>query len=64
MSYTLAIGGNPTAWLGVVLLVLFLFGANRIPEMMRSLGSGMKEFKKGLDQDDEDEKSKSDTEGG
>ncbi len=31
--------------LGVVLL---LFGAAKIPALMRSLGSGMKEFKNGL----------------
>jgi len=32
----------------VVLVVLLLFGAQKIPELARSLGSGMNEFKKGL----------------
>ncbi len=32
----------------VVLVVLLLFGAQKIPELARSLGSGMSEFKKGL----------------
>jgi len=32
----------------IVLVVLLLFGARRIPELMRSLGSGMREFKKGV----------------
>ncbi|HEV3029197.1 MAG TPA: twin-arginine translocase TatA/TatE family subunit [Planctomycetota bacterium] len=32
----------------VVVVVLLLFGAQKIPELMRSLGSGMSEFKKGL----------------
>lgn len=29
----------------VVVLVLLLFGGKKIPEMMRGLGRGMKEFK-------------------
>jgi sec-independent protein translocase protein TatA len=32
----------------IVLVVLLLFGARRIPELMRSLGSGLREFKKGV----------------
>lgn len=35
----------------LVVIVLLLFG-NRIPGMMRSLGSGITEFKKGLKGDD------------
>ena len=31
-----------------VVVVLLLFGAQKIPQLMRSLGSGMSEFKKGL----------------
>jgi len=30
----------------IVFLVLVLFGAKRIPEMMKSMGQGVKEFKK------------------
>jgi sec-independent protein translocase protein TatA len=30
----------------IALLVLVLFGAKRIPEMMKSMGQGIKEFKK------------------
>src|SRR5690242_5212248 len=33
----------------IALVVLILFGANKIPEMMRGLGQGMRELKKGLD---------------
>jgi sec-independent protein translocase protein TatA len=29
-------------------IVLILFGANRLPELARSLGSSVKEFKKGV----------------
>ncbi len=30
----------------IVLVVLLLFGGKKIPEMMRGLGSGIREFKK------------------
>jgi sec-independent protein translocase protein TatA len=33
-------------WLIVILAVLILFGAKRIPELAKGLGSGIKEFKK------------------
>lgn len=38
------IGGWEIFW--IALVVLLLFGAKRIPEMMRSIGQGVKEFKK------------------
>jgi sec-independent protein translocase protein TatA len=31
----------------IVLVIVLLFGARRIPDLMRSLGSGIREFKKG-----------------
>src|SRR5262245_21173082 len=34
----------------ILVIVLILFGANRLPQIARSLGSSMKEFKKGLDE--------------
>lgn len=40
----------------IVLLVLLLFGGRKIPELMRGVGQGMKEFKKATgDDSDEDE---------
>jgi len=30
----------------ILLVVMVLFGAKRIPEMMKSMGQGVKEFKK------------------
>jgi len=30
----------------ILLIILILFGAKRIPEMMRAMGEGVKEFKK------------------
>lgn len=32
----------------IALLVMLIFGAKRVPEIFRSLGSGVNEFKKGL----------------
>jgi len=40
----------------VVLIVLLLFGGRKIPELMRGLGSGLKEFKNASKDDDEDKK--------
>ena len=33
----------------ILVIVLVLFGANRLPQLARSLGSSVKEFKKGVD---------------
>lgn len=38
----------------ILLVILILFGAKKIPELARGLGKGMSEFKKGL-KDVEDE---------
>jgi sec-independent protein translocase protein TatA len=40
-------GLSPFHWLVVAVVVLLLFG-NRLPQVMRSLGQGVVEFKKGL----------------
>jgi sec-independent protein translocase protein TatA len=40
----------------LVLAVLLLFGGKKIPELMRGLGGGIKEFKK-ASKEDEDDKS-------
>lgn len=37
----------------ILILVLILFGGAKIPEMMRGLGQGMKEFKKATRDDDD-----------
>lgn len=36
----------------VAVIVLILFGGRKIPEMMRGLGSGIKEFKDAVKEDD------------
>lgn len=53
---SIAMFESPTQWIIVLVIVLLLFGGSRIPEMMRGLGSGMKEFKKGLKEEDDNDK--------
>lgn len=43
------------------LVVVLLFGGRKIPELMKGLGQGMKEFKKATKEDKESE-NKTDTE--
>ena len=43
----------------LVLVVLLLFGAKRIPELAKGLGKGIREFKdasKGIDKEEEEKK--------
>jgi len=37
----------------IVVVVLLLFGGKKIPELMRGIGKGARELKKGLNEDDE-----------
>ena len=39
----------------ILVIVLVLFGANRLPELARSLSSSVKEFKKGVNEVQKDE---------
>ena len=41
-------------WLLIALVVLLLFGGKKLPELAKGLGSGIKNFKKAV-KDDEDE---------
>ncbi len=42
----------------IALGILLLFGAKKIPELMKGLGSGIKEFKKASALDDNEDKEK------
>ena len=44
----------------IVVIVLLLFGGKKIPELMKGLGQGAKEFKKGLAGENEEEEKKKD----
>lgn len=46
---------NPIHLLIIALVIVLLFGAKRLPELGRSLGSGLREFKGSLTGADDDE---------
>lgn len=49
MLEALAFAGlSTTELLIVVLVIVLLFGASKIPQLMRGMGQGINEFKKGL----------------
>ena len=39
---------GPTELLIMIGILVFIFGAKKIPELARGMGQGIKEFKKGL----------------
>ena len=39
----------------ILVIVLLLFGGRKIPELMKGLGKGMREFKKASSDDDTDD---------
>ena len=49
---------HQAGWLGpweitaIVVVILLLFGGRKIPELMKGLGKGMKEFKDGMGEGD------------
>lgn len=49
--------GIPGGWqiVLIVVVVLLLFGGRKIPELMKGIGRGTREFKKGLNTDEDDE---------
>ncbi|MGC9343061.1 MAG: twin-arginine translocase TatA/TatE family subunit [Bacteroidales bacterium] len=51
---------GPTEIIIIVLIVVLLFGGRKIPELMKGIGQGMKEFKKATK--DEPAKDKNNTE--
>jgi len=44
------------SWIIIALAILLLFGGRKIPELMKGLGGGIKEFKKASKDEKEDEK--------
>ncbi|MFQ6084965.1 MAG: twin-arginine translocase TatA/TatE family subunit [Candidatus Bathyarchaeia archaeon] len=43
-----AFGLGTTELLIIVVIIVLLFGARKVPELMRSLGKGVREFKEGM----------------
>lgn len=56
LTYPLVIGW--TEVLVIALVVLLLFGGKKIPEMMKGLGKGVRSFKEGLREVDDEHKNK------
>lgn len=54
------VGG--TEMIILVVIVLLLFGAKRIPELAKGLGSGVREFRKGVRGEVDEEEEKNDEE--
>ena len=46
---------GPQELIIILIVVLLLVGGRKIPELMKGLGKGMKEFKKATKEDDEGE---------
>jgi sec-independent protein translocase protein TatA len=49
---------NPVVWIVALVLIMLLFGGQKLPELMRSLGRSTVEFKKGLNDKGDDELNK------
>ena len=58
MLFTLFVMGV-WQWVVIVAVVLLLFGGKKIPELMRGLGSGIKEFKDASKEDNPEDDKKS-----
>lgn len=46
---------GPTQIILVLILVLILFGAGKLPSVMKDLGKGVKELKKGIKEEEGEE---------
>lgn len=47
-----------TEWLLILAVVLLIFGGRKIPELMKGIGKGAREFKKGMSGDYDEEPNK------
>jgi sec-independent protein translocase protein TatA len=50
---------GPTEIILILAIVLLLFGGKKIPELMKGVGKGVKSFKDGMKEEDEDPKANS-----
>lgn len=51
---------GPGSWVVIGIAILLLFGGKKIPELMKGLGGGVKEFKNAMKEEDENKNSKKD----
>ncbi|HIG86309.1 MAG TPA: twin-arginine translocase TatA/TatE family subunit [Planctomycetes bacterium] len=54
LNLPIAFGGVPE-WTIILLVVLLLFGGRKLPQLARSMGSSITQFKKGLKEEVKDE---------
>lgn len=52
---------GPTEIILILAIVLLLFGGKKIPELMKGIGKGVKSFKDGIKEEDEDPKPNTNT---
>lgn len=52
----LLFGLGPMEIILIIAVILLLFGGRKIPELMKGIGQGMKEFKKATKPDEDKEK--------
>jgi sec-independent protein translocase protein TatA len=63
MTSALAIMGlSPGELLIIVGVIVLLFGASKIPQLMRSMGQGLSEFKKGVKEGEKEAHAEADAE--
>jgi len=48
-------GIGPSEWMIIILVLVILFGAKKIPELAKGLGQGIKEFKKAANAANDDD---------
>jgi len=49
---------GPWQWIIIGLAILLLFGGRKLPELMKGLGTGIKEFKDATKSEEEEEEDK------
>jgi len=50
---------GPWQWIIIGLAILLLFGGKKLPELMKGLGTGIKEFKNATNSEDDEKKEES-----
>jgi len=56
-EFLMGVGGlGPMEIMAVLAVVVLLFGAKKIPDLAKGLGTGIKEFKKATNEDEEEAK--------
>mgnify|MGYP006168477251 FL=1 len=57
-TQTMLLAISPVQILVIALVILLLFGGRKIPELMKGLGTGIKEFKNATKEEEKEEDTK------